>query len=213
MAGPTFAEVDECMKTLFIPGCALREYKPELIARLTRFLMERGIADEVCTECCKSDAPIEEGAAIIDCCPGCSSQFERRYPGSSIRALWQVLLETDFPFPDYHGQKMSIQDSCRARNRYSQEMQESARALCRKMNIELCEPKYTRDQVRCCGGSAPDLETRRKMALRRAEDFPEKDVVVYCTGCARSLSMTAAAPRHLLDLLFEEPTEGLYPKI
>ena len=28
------------------------------------------------------------------------------------------------------------------------------------MNIELCEPKYTRDQVRCCGGSAPDLETR-----------------------------------------------------
>ena len=49
------------------------------------------------------------------------------------------------------------------------------------------------------------------MAMRRAAEFSEKNVVVYCTGCTRSFSITDVAPRHLLDLLFEEPTEGLYP--
>ncbi len=47
------------------------------------------------------------------------------------------------------------------------------------------------------------------MAYARAEEFPEKSVVVYCTGCARSFSITDKKPRHLLDLLFNEPTVGL----
>ena len=79
------------------------------------------------------------------------------------------------------------------------------------MNIELVEPEYTRDQARCCGGSACDYESRKEMASLRAGEFPENQVVVYCTGCVRSFSVTDAAPRHLLDLLFCEPTEGLYP--
>ena len=49
------------------------------------------------------------------------------------------------------------------------------------------------------------------MACERAREFPEKNVVVYCTGCVRSFSVTEVSPRHLLDLLFEQPTEGLYP--
>ena len=106
---------------------------------------------------------------------------------------------------------MSIHDSCHARQRNSGEMQDSARLLCRKMNIELVEPEHTRDEARCCGGSAADYETRKAMAMRRAAEFSEKNAVVYCTGCTRSFSITDVAPRHLLDLLFEEATEGLYP--
>ena len=106
---------------------------------------------------------------------------------------------------------MSIHDSCHARHRNSSEMQDSARLLCRKMNIELAEPEHTRDDAKCCGGSAGSYEARKAMAMRRAAEFSEKNVVVYCTGCTRSFSITDVAPRHLLDLLFEEPTEGLYP--
>ena len=79
------------------------------------------------------------------------------------------------------------------------------------MNIRLIEPEHTRGEARCCGGSAGDYETRRRMACACARELPEKNVVVYCTGCVRSFSVTEASPRHLLDLLFEEPTEGLYP--
>lgn len=59
------------------------------------------------------------------------------------------------------------------------------------------------------GGCAKDHKTRVKMANQRAESFPLKDVVVYCTGCTRSFSVSSAHPHHMLDLLFNEPTEGL----
>ena len=209
--GMNGTEGETAMKTLFAPGCALNRYKPELIARLSRFLMERGLADGVYETCCKADERLQEKTALITCCPGCSHKFGLIYPESDVVSLWKVLLDTDFPFPDYHGKRMTIHDACPARHRHSPEMQSSARQLCARMNIRLIEPEHTRGEAGCCGGSAGDYETRRRMACARARELPEKNVVVYCTGCVRSFSVTEASPRHLLDLLFEEPTEGLYP--
>ncbi len=199
------------MKTLFAPGCALRKYKPGLIDRMAAFLLERGLADGVYTTCCKEDERFEGEITLITCCPGCSHHFQGSNPEARIVSLWQVLLDTDYPFPDYHGEKMSIHDACPARHRDSSEMQVSSRELCRKMNISLVEPACTREETPCCGGSAPDLATRVEMARRRAAAFSEKNVVVYCTGCTRSFSVTEVSPRHLLDLLFRETTKGLYP--
>ena len=201
----------ESLKTLFAPGCALSKYKPELISKINHFLLENAVIDDVYPQCCKSETEIKETVALITGCPGCSYKFASRFPDAQVMSLWKVLSDTDFPFPDYQGMRMSIHDSCHARHRNSSEMQDSVRLLCRKMNIELMEPEYTRDSAKCCGGSARDYETRKEMASRRAAEFPEDNVVVYCTGCTRSFSMTGVHPRHLLDLLFEETTEGLYP--
>ena len=197
------------MKTLFAPGCALNRYKPGSIEKIRQFLLQRGLMDELFLTCCKESRGSDERMTIIVCCPGCSHQFKVLYPNAVIVSLWKILLDTDFPFPDYHGEKMSVHDSCRSRQRYSGEMQESARALCRKMNNALSEPAHSRETTVCCGGCASDPEDRKRMARARAGEFSEKNVVVYCTGCARSFSITDRSPRHLLDLLFQEPTQGL----
>ena len=197
------------MQALFAPGCALSRHRHASIERMSQWMMREGIAGGLLTTCCKACRGSDERMTIIVCCPGCSHKFEALYPNASVVSLWKVLLNTDFPFPDYHGEKMSIHDSCRARQRDSAEMQASARELCRKMNIALVEPLHTRETAVCCGGSAPDLVTRKKMAQERAKAFSQEDVVVYCTGCTRSLSVTDKRPRHLLDLLFGEPTQGL----
>lgn len=201
------------MEVLFAAGCALRAYKPDLISNMTRFLIDNGLADGAYLTCCKKESKFSEETKIINCCPGCSRKFEMLGTDVTTVSLWKILLDTEFPFPNYHGEKMSIQDACHARNRNSFEMQEAARTLCERMNIEIVEPKYTRDEARCCGGCSQDsLVIRERMAKKRAEEFPQDNVVVYCTGCTRSLSITDVKPRHLLDLLFDEPTDGLKPK-
>ena len=197
------------MDTLFAPGCALKAYKPHLIQRMTDFLIEKGIIVGTYDTCCKKPKTIEEDIVLIICCPGCNRMFETAFSNVRPVSLWKILLDTDFPFPDYHGKKMTIHDACRSRNRNSPEMQISVRALCKRMNIEIIEPIHTLDETRCCGGCAVDYETQRKMAQRRVLDFSENDVVVYCTGCVRSLSLTEVHPRHMFDLLFAESTEGL----
>ena len=197
------------MKTIFAPGCALHKYKPDLIEKIRQFLLEREIIDEMSLTCCKDCESSDEQMTVIDCCPGCSYKYGVIYPNADIVSLWKVLIDTDFPFPDYHGQRMSIHDSCRSRQRYSTEMQSAARELCKKMNTTLVEPVHTRETTTCCGGCEQDRERRIRMAEARAEEFTENDVVVYCTACVRSFSVTDKTPRHLLDLLFNEPTEGL----
>ena len=197
------------MQALFAPGCALSRHRPASIDRVSRWMLREGIIDGLLTTCCKACRGSDERMTMIVCCPGCSHKFEALYPNASVVSLWKALLNTDFPFPDYGGEKMSIHDSCRARQRDSAEMQVSARELCRKMNIALVEPLHTREATVCCGGSAPDLVARKKMAQERAKAFSQEDVVVYCTGCTRSFSITGKRPRHLLDLLFGEPTQGL----
>lgn len=187
---------------LLAPGCALRKYKPYLIQKVKDFLM--------CGEylpCCKEFQDPGKYTTLIACCPYCLHMFESQ--NVKTVSLWKMLLDSDFHFPDYNGERMTIHDSCHARKRNSSEMQSAVRNLCRRMNITLIEPHYTRDDTRCCGGSSKDYETRKQMALNRAMDFPERNVVVYCTGCVRSFSLTNVYPRHILDLLFEEPTEGL----
>ena len=199
------------MKTLFASGCALRAYKPELVSKITDYLLNNGIVDGTYEVCCKAGAQCEDEMTIIDCCPGCRHMFES-FPNVQVISLWKVLLETNFPFPDYKGQIMTIHDACHARNRNSSEMQDAARKLCEKMNIVLAEPEKTKDETPCCGGCASEYEVRKKMANGRAEQLPLKDVVLYCTGCVRSFSITEAIPHHLLDLLFCETTKGLTVK-
>ena len=194
------------MRTLFAPGCALRAYKPDLISRIADFLREADIIDGVYEICCKATESINDETTLIVCCPGCSHAFASL---SGVVSLWKILSDTDFPFPDYHGQPMTIHDACRARGRNSSEMQDSARDLCRRMNITLIEPERTKDRVPCCGGSSMDYDRRVQMATSRPSELPLEDVVLYCTGCTRSFSVTRARPHHLLDLLFNEPTEGL----
>lgn len=106
-----------------------------------------------------------------------------------------------------------IHDACHARGRNSSEMQESVRKLCSKMNISLIEPSLTKDESPCCGGCAKNIETRKQMAFNRCESLPLDDVVLYCIGCVRSFSVTKATPHHMLDLIYNEPTEGLTIKI
>ena len=196
------------MRTLFASGCALKAYKPKLISEIIEFLYKADMIDGTYDICCKLAQNIEEETLIIDCCPGCSHMF-KTIPNVSVISLWRVLLNANFPLPDYHGRKMTIHDACHARGRNSSEMQDSVRELCEKMNIELIEPKRTRDETPCCGGCAKNNEARKQMAIRRAESLPLEDAVLYCTGCVRSFSVTDVHPHHLLDLIFNEPTEGL----
>ena len=112
---------------------------------------------------------------------------------------------------DYHGKEMTIHDACHARGRNSSEMQESVRKLCSKMNISLIEPSLTKDETPCCGGCAKSIETRKRMAFNRCESLPLDDVVLYCTGCVRSFSVTKAVPHHLLERNTQYPNTRLLP--
>ena len=192
----------------FAPGCALMIYKPELSKKVHAFL-NKSVGDmELHLTCCRYDPEFKEETSIINICPGCDRRFKSDYKQTTTVSLWEILAQSDdFPFPDYKGKTMTILDACPTRN--VPHVQDAIRILLKKMNINLVEPEKTRDKSVCCGdsfyGSIPVTEVKKQM-IKRANEMPADDVVVYCVSCTKSVIIGGKKPRYLVDLLFNEET-------
>ncbi len=196
------------MTDVFAPGCALMLHRPDLAARLTAVLAERlgPVAEH--HVCCRHEPGLAPGTRVVNVCPGCDKRFRTLYEGITTVSLWEVLADDrSFPFPDYGGAKMAVLDACPTRDQ--ERVHEAVRAFLRRMNIEPVEPKATRTHGICCGdsfyGVLPNGEVEALMR-KRAGEMPAADVAVYCVSCVKAMRIGGRRPRHLVDLLFGEPT-------
>ena len=92
--------------------------------------------------CCKIDKrEFEKGDIGLYVCQACRKQIENQVKTMSV---WEYFDQLDnFDFPDYHGQKMYLQDCFRDRNH--PEVHQAVRNLLKKMNIEVIETKNNKD--------------------------------------------------------------------
>ena len=146
---------------------------------------------------------------------------------ASIEFLWQVIdRDPDFKFPDYHGEKMTLQDCWVAfEKRYVQDV---VRSLLRKMNIEIVELEENYEKTKFCGVNllSPCTESNATLAHKRyVEQFPHlftpmepeeqvehfrrhcekiktEKVVCYCKFCTDAINMGGKTGIHLIELLF-----------
>lgn len=196
------------MNQVYAPGCALMLYKPHLAEKIRAFL---DVPEHLI--CCRHQPELPQGTQIINTCPGCDERFGRLYEGITTISLWEILAQSQtFPFPDYHGSRMTLHDACPTRG--MARVHNAVRVLLQRMNIELVEPPHTREHSICCGDSfypactAKEIETQMK---KRADEMPCQDVVVYCVSCVKAMHIGGKKPRHIVDLLFDEPTDaGVY---
>lgn len=199
-------------KTYFNPGCALSIYKPEMENRILKFLNTYYGEVSLHKICCHHDPKLEAGSLIINVCAGCDRRFRSLYEGISTISIWEILDGMDtFPFPDYHGLKVSVHDACPVREK--PQVHQSVRNLLKKMNIEVIETKNHGTHSICCGDDfypkLPIEKIHQKMK-ERAESMPCNEVCVYCVSCIKSMYIGGRKPRYLVDLLMGETTE---PKV
>ena len=192
----------------FAPGCALKIYKPELADKVLSFLrQELGVIEEHLI-CCRHEPQLIGPSKIINVCPGCDKRYRQLYEGVTTESLWEILARNDrFPFPDYKGAKMSINDACPTRDK--PDIHDSIRRLLERMNIVLVEPKRTREKGICCGDTffGKVKEDRvKELMKKRAKEMPCNDVVTYCVSCSKSMHIGGKSPRYIVDLLFAEAT-------
>jgi hypothetical protein len=197
------------LKTAFAPGCALMLYKPELAHKIHDFLNESLGKMDMYLTCCHHEPPFSEKKNIINICPGCNKRFKNDYHQTTTISLWEILTDSDdFPFPDYKGKTMTILDACPTRS--EDQVQDAIRTLLKRMNINIIEPEKTRNKGICCGdsfyGSIPVDQVKNQM-IKRTNEMPLDDVVVYCVSCTKSVFIGGKRPHYMIDLLLNEKTE------
>lgn len=197
------------MKYIYAPGCALMSYKPHLADKLKALAVSRYGEMDTLLACCITDPVREEGIHVLTPCVTCAVRYKSMWSGSTSDFLLDMIADSeDFPFPDYGGAVMSIQDTCASRT--MPQAQATIRKLLEKMNIRLEEPEKSGPVSKCCGQSfygKLDPEKVRSLMVARAAEMPTDDVVVYCPSCIVSMAQGGKKPRYILDLLFGETTE------
>ena len=113
----------------------------------------------------------EDTALVV--CNNCAAIIEENTQ-ADIQFLWQVIdNDPDFQFPDYHGEKMTIQDCWVSfEKRY---VQDTVRSLLKKMNIEAVELSENYEKTKFCGVNllSPCTESNAMLAHKRyVEQFP-----------------------------------------
>lgn len=196
------------MKTYFKPGCDLSAYNPQLVKASFELLKKVYPDIEMYHKCCKIDPDIEKALFVL-VCPGCDRHLARVYPVKhETRLLWEIIDQiTDFPFPDYHGAEMTLQDPCNYRK--NPFILDTVRSLLQKMNIHLIENQNSRENALCCGVPfypEKPLEAAQEHIRQWIVTMPRQQVATYCLSCANGVYYGGKTPRYLLDLLFDHPT-------
>lgn len=198
-------------KCYFNPGCAVSLYKPDVPEKMLELLREHLGDVKPHNICCHHDPGLENGSTIINNCAGCDRRFRSLYEGVNTISFWEVVDSIPgLKLPDHSGLKVSVHDSCGYRHK--PQVHKAIRSLLTRMNIEIEETKFSGTKSICCGdnlyGAVPNEQVEERIKLR-AGQFPCDDIVVYCIGCVKSMTIGGKTPHYLPDLLLGRTSEPM----
>lgn len=215
-------------RKVFIPGCALPSYNPELVEKMVIHLKNVYPNISVVQKCCgkptKAVGQYElfkkrfgglledikdcEGDEVVLACQSCMKTLGEA-PDLKVTSLWELLPQIGLPKELVGKAKnsdvvFSIHDSCSVRNETG--IHDGIRWIMNELGYKTAEPERTRDMTRCCGfggmivPAVPD--TAMRVMKRRKDDFPTDHIVAYCAACRQSMSKVGGSAWHILDLVF-----------
>lgn len=125
------------MANLYFPGCKVKGDFPAASEKLAAYIQSKRVVTPV--GCCRVDhdklTPADTAVVV---CNNCANIIAESGDPGQIEFVWEIIdNDPEFPFPDYHGEKMTIQDCWLAVEK--RHVQDAIRSLMRKMNIDVVE--------------------------------------------------------------------------
>lgn len=221
-------------KYVFVPGCTVPAYSPELVEKTLQHLREALGEENVgaVLQCCGKvtsmigedekfkernkkviDVIDEMGAeVIITVCPSCYKVYSDTAKNQKTIAYWDLMKE-QIGLPegsngigDNSDVIFNIHDSCVTREVTSHH--ESVRWLLIELGYKYEEMNNNRENTRCCGVGgmvcSANPELYKNIYMRRAGDCTQDNVVTYCGSCRGTMQAAGKDAIHLLNLIFED---------
>ena len=218
----------------YFPSCNFTKASPDTSKRVRQYLAEvHGIRTIGC--CRPGHKKLSEGETALTICQSCSAII-RENTGREDVSIFQFLnQDPHFPWPDYHGEEITLQDCWRAEGKH--ELHEAVRGILEKMNMKVVELEENRDQSRFCGvfrynpmreeniRIAPHYfadqmegklelhtpEEQKALMEKNGKRYDTERVALYCNSCLRGLLLGGVNGVHVMDLMFNGKMAAVNP--
>ena len=158
----------------YFPSCKFTQMRPETSEKVKRFMDSKGVR---VVGCCRPGHKALSGwnDIAITICETCSIIIGENRPAAKVISLYEFIDGLpDFPFPDYKGERITLQDCYRAKAKETEKA--AVRSVLRKMNVEIVELSGTEEEINFDGSFlfGPMRPDNFTLAPLRFADFYEK---------------------------------------
>lgn len=204
------------MNEIYFPSCNFTKASPEAAQKIQAYLQARMPV----AGCCRVDKlEYSPESTAVYFCQACRETLEARVPGKFItKNLFVYLLEQpDFPWPDYSGLTVTVQDCWR--DREHPEIFAAVREALGRMQVTVLEMEETKEQSVFCGNLHFEPKWPENLALvehtplsqlpqaaqeqlmrEQVEKLPCPLAVTCCNRCKLGITMGGGRAVHLLEL-------------
>ena len=191
------------MANLYFPGCKVKGDFPAASEKLAAYIQSKRVVTPV--GCCRVDhdklTPADTAVVV---CNNCANIIAESGDPGQIEFVWEIIdNDPEFPFPDYHGDKMNIDVVELAENH------EKTRfcgmnlvAPCNPSNAKLAPKRYVEEGGHMFQPIPPEEQAAYFQSY--CAQFTTDRVVCYCKSCRGGLLKGGKKALHILELLFPE---------
>ena len=211
----------------YLPSCNFTAAHKETSAVIRKYLQEKHNAET--GACCRiMKNRLQPGDEVLQNCQNCTWIMQENRPDIPQASLYEFLLEdVAFPWPDYHGERITVQDCLRAAGKPAE--QQAIRTMLERMNMVPVELAENRENTRFCGTwryepvspanrrdepqrcawvdergwitpAAP--QEKQRIMQEWVKQYETDRVAVYCNSCLKGVLLGGADGVHVLDLAF-----------
>lgn len=189
------------MQKIYFPGCRIKSRYSIGSQKLAKYLEKKhGILP---TGCCKENFEfLNDTTKALLICNNCASELKELVPNLSIEYVYSLINEDPgFPFPDYTGKTVLLQDCSHGYGDYP--MGEVVRSLLQKMNLHYIPfSNIVPDGLSTSAHMGFVAENANSMSPH-AESLKDPEIVTYCAVCNLGYINSGKTTHLLLDLLFQ----------
>lgn len=208
----------------YFPSCNFKKAHADVSEKICAYLTAKNVKILGC--CRVSQDLLKEGDTILTNCTNCAIITNELSPNTQEKSVYEFILEDDdFPWKDFHGEEISVQDCWKAHKKAG--AQNAVRKCLEKMNIKAVEIEENFEKTKFCGiwnlsevtplnmKTAPRLfkeigekyttvlseeEKLKKMRDQVARHKTDR-TLVYCNTCESGLKLGEGKPVHLAELI------------
>lgn len=212
----------------YFPSCNFTKLRPATSEKIKSFMASSGVR---VVGCCRPGHKAVSGwnDTVITVCETCSIIIGENRPAAKVISLYEFIDSLpDFAFPDYKGERITLQDCYRAKAKAEEKA--AVRSVLRKMNVDVMELPGTEEEINFDGSflfgpMRPDnftlaprrfAEIKKDMKPKSPDEikawlqeycrrFTTEQVACYCNSCLTGLEQGLPEGRravHVAELLF-----------